>query len=192
MLIDGVKKLEKAGASFIAIPCNTVNYFIKEMRSAVQIPILSLPELVKEKYNQKLGLLGTETTTPRTKNDDWLPTVNNLLNNYFPYRSDIVLQQLKDKGWYPDVEAPIFNEQGGYFVDNVTIAINAKGQPGRIYYTTNGSDPRQPGGEVSSTALLYKYAFQLTESCTVQARVLFESQEHIERFQQQVGPTAWA
>ena len=66
MLIKGVKKLEKAGVDFIAIPCNTVTYYIKEMQEAISIPIINL---LQETANEviinsikKVGLLGTETT----------------------------------------------------------------------------------------------------------------------------------
>ena len=64
MLIRGAKKIESAGASFIAIPCNTASCFIKDMRDAVSIPLLSIPELVEKriKNNKKVGLLGTEST----------------------------------------------------------------------------------------------------------------------------------
>jgi len=66
MLIQGVKKLEKVGADFIAVPCNTVTYYINEMQSAVSIPIMNIiretaNELIKNKINT-IGLLGTETT----------------------------------------------------------------------------------------------------------------------------------
>jgi hypothetical protein len=39
---------------------------------------------------------------PRTRDDDWLPQVEYLLNEYFPSRTDVVLQQLRAKGWYPN------------------------------------------------------------------------------------------
>lgn len=42
-----------------------------------------------------------KVSQPRTKDDDWLPQVNYLLNEYLPNRSDIVLGQLRGKGWYP-------------------------------------------------------------------------------------------
>ena len=37
---------------------------------------------------------------PRTRDDDWLPQVDYLLNQYFPSRTDVVLSQLRAKGWY--------------------------------------------------------------------------------------------
>lgn len=38
----------------------------------------------------------------RTKDDDWLPQVDYLLNEYFPFRTGVVLDQLQAKGWYPN------------------------------------------------------------------------------------------
>ena len=66
MLIEGLKKLERAGADFVAIPCNTVAYYIKEMQDAVSIPVVNIlqetaNEVIKANV-KKVGLLGTETT----------------------------------------------------------------------------------------------------------------------------------
>lgn len=43
-LKTGLKKLDKSGVDFIVIPCNTVHKFIKEMREAVSVPIISIIE----------------------------------------------------------------------------------------------------------------------------------------------------
>ena len=66
MLVKGLRKLEKAGADFVAIPCNTVTYYIKEMQSAVSIPIINILQetanAIMKSGIRKVGLLGTETT----------------------------------------------------------------------------------------------------------------------------------
>jgi len=66
ILIEGIKKLETAGAEFVAIPCNTVSYYIKEIQPKVSIPIINiLKETVNGVVNsgiKRIGLLGTETT----------------------------------------------------------------------------------------------------------------------------------
>lgn len=66
MLIQGVRKLEKAGVDFVAIPCNTVTYYIKEMQNTVSIPIINILQetanAVKKSGIKQVGLLGTETT----------------------------------------------------------------------------------------------------------------------------------
>ncbi|NLZ01157.1 MAG: aspartate/glutamate racemase family protein, partial [Pirellulaceae bacterium] len=37
-LVEGTTRLEKAGASLIALPCNTVHFFHDDMQRAVKIP----------------------------------------------------------------------------------------------------------------------------------------------------------
>ncbi|HUS86985.1 MAG TPA: amino acid racemase [Bacteroidales bacterium] len=71
-LIEGVTRLERSGASLIAIPCNTVHYFYDEMDEAVSIPIIhmireTVNEVVKKYPDYKnIGLLAT-TGTIETK-----------------------------------------------------------------------------------------------------------------------------
>jgi len=67
-LVEGVTRLERAGASFIVIPCNTAHYFYEPMQKAVKIPIVHMiRETVAEvaaKYPKarKVGLLATSGT----------------------------------------------------------------------------------------------------------------------------------
>lgn len=65
-LIEGARKLEKAGADFLVIPCNSVHIFIEEIRGAVQIPVLSIVEetvsFLIEKNVNHVGLLATTVT----------------------------------------------------------------------------------------------------------------------------------
>lgn len=42
MLQESCQKLERFGANFIAMPCNTGHIFLEEMRASVRIPILSI------------------------------------------------------------------------------------------------------------------------------------------------------
>ena len=65
-LIYGVKKLEAAGVDFIAIPCNTVNFYLSEIKKAVNVPII---DIIKETAKEvkafglkKVGILATEVT----------------------------------------------------------------------------------------------------------------------------------
>lgn len=65
-LLIEAKKLEKSGADFIVMPCNSLHIFINEIRSAVNIPILSIIEetvrfLKKEKTN-RVGIISTAIT----------------------------------------------------------------------------------------------------------------------------------
>jgi aspartate racemase len=64
-----VRLLENAGADFIAIPCNSVHYFLPVMRRAVHIPILSMVEETADAISteglSKVLLLATEFTVNR-------------------------------------------------------------------------------------------------------------------------------
>lgn len=39
---EGVRRLERMGASLIAIPCNTVHYYHADMQKAVRVPVLNM------------------------------------------------------------------------------------------------------------------------------------------------------
>ena len=65
-LITEAKRLEKSGADFIVMPCNSLHIFIKEIRNAVKIPVLSIVEetvkfLKKNKF-KKVGIVSTSAT----------------------------------------------------------------------------------------------------------------------------------
>ena len=65
-LVEAAKRLEKGGADFLVMPCNSLHIFIKEIRNAVQIPVLSVVEetatFLASKKISEVGLLGTSTT----------------------------------------------------------------------------------------------------------------------------------
>jgi len=111
------------------------------------------------------------TATPRTRNDDWIPAVDDgILASYLQAtpntRRDVVLSQLKTQGWYPTVDAPEFSQHGGSIGSGFSLAITGDST---IYYTTDGSDPREIGGVASGTA--YGSAITLNHSVQVKARV---------------------
>jgi len=66
LLQQGVKKLEQAGADFIAIPCNTVMTFLPQMQEAVSVPFVSIVEetatFVKKRGFTQVGIVATQMT----------------------------------------------------------------------------------------------------------------------------------
>jgi len=110
---------------------------------------------------------GDSAGTLRTRDDDWLTQANWLLYSYMPYRSGIVLGQIESKGWYPTVAAPEFNQHGGSIASGFSLSISGTNT---IYYTTDGSDPREVGGSAVGTT--YGSAIPLTKSTQVKARIL--------------------
>jgi aspartate racemase len=67
-LKEAVRRLERGGASFIAIPCNTVHYYHDEMQRAVRIPVLNMIEetadtvLCEHPKARTVGLLASNGT----------------------------------------------------------------------------------------------------------------------------------
>lgn len=94
------------------------------------------------------------------------------LFDYFNRRSEIVLQQFKSRGWLPSIEPPTFNRQGGYVPRDFALVIEANA-PGTVYFTLDGSDPRNPGepAPVTSAAQAYSTPVILTEPVLVRARL---------------------
>jgi aspartate racemase len=65
-LITAAKSLEKAGADFLVLPCNSLHVFIDQIRRAVKIPVLSILEVTSDFLNQKkidqVGIIATPIT----------------------------------------------------------------------------------------------------------------------------------
>lgn len=65
-LTDAAKRLEKGGADFLVMPCNSLHIFIQEIRNAVKIPVLSIVEetakFLKSQSTTEVGILATLTT----------------------------------------------------------------------------------------------------------------------------------
>ena len=67
-LIKSAKILEKAGADFLIMPCNTAHYFIDKIKESVEIPFINmLEETVKYTYasfgkDTVVGIMATDGT----------------------------------------------------------------------------------------------------------------------------------
>jgi aspartate racemase len=74
LLVDAAKTLEKAGADFIVLPCNTAHVFIDDIRHSVDIPVLSIIDetvnVLKKRRVKKIGLLSTPATIKNKLFDD--------------------------------------------------------------------------------------------------------------------------
>ncbi|MBN2594923.1 MAG: lamin tail domain-containing protein [Sedimentisphaerales bacterium] len=84
---------------------------------------------------------------PYTRDVEWAGEVNRLVNEYFSTRTQIVINQFRQAGFYPSVDAPVFNingayQHGGMISDDDLLSMSAPS--GTIFYTLDGSDPRSP------------------------------------------------
>lgn len=104
-----------------------------------------------------------------TRDDDWLPVKDTIINTYFPQRHNIVLNQFVAANLYPNVDTPTFNQHGGAI--SGTFQLTATAPSGTVYFTLDGSDPRAEGGAVGN-GVPYSAPIDISESTTVKARVL--------------------
>lgn len=65
-LIDGVRSLERGGADFVIVACNTVHYFYDDMQDAVEIPVLNIIDESRDAVRRfgfrAVGLFSSEST----------------------------------------------------------------------------------------------------------------------------------
>ena len=86
-------------------------------------------------------------SNPYTQADWWAEVNGYLLSTFFPARTQIVLNQLRNRGLYPQAEAPVFQvngsyRHGGHITSTDQISISGGGT---VWYTLDGTDPRVPG-----------------------------------------------
>lgn len=82
---------------------------------------------------------------------DWQRERDWLLNTYLPQRTAVLLEQFRRQGLYPTTAAPTLSPFGGSISPNTPITLAASAS--ELYYTTNGLDPRLPGGDIRPGAL---------------------------------------
>ena len=118
--------------------------------------------------------------TTYTKDEHWKPIIERTLNKYFPYRSDIVIAQLKAEKLLPSIDAPEIRVANKIVkTEEVLVALGGaldirnSNTSGDIIFTVDGKDPRQVGGGISPSAVnggnLYTINFH--QSAIVKARV---------------------
>ncbi|QGY46013.1 T9SS type A sorting domain-containing protein [Maribellus comscasis] len=92
--------------------------------------------------------------TTYTKKDFWIQEVNRILDDYIPKRRDIVIGQLRKssnnlfpKYLPPEIEANTLED------GEIEITLNSQHESlGEVYFTLDGTDPRNVGGGVNGTA----------------------------------------
>lgn len=109
---------------------------------------------------------------PYTRENAWLSEVQLQRDAYLTQRSLITFTQIDARGLYPDTPPP----QASLVSSTNELVIDpAPGGEGTIYYTMDGSDPREFGGAVSPNALTFASGTSsevLVESGTTQWRYL--------------------
>jgi hypothetical protein len=103
----------------------------------------------------------SKRSTPLTQND-WRTEINRLLyttsdpwgrKTYLTPRVDTVLPQFKNVGWYPNLNPPTFNQNGGAVSEGFNLIMTNPNGSGTIYYTLDGNDPRLSAAQSSGSTV---------------------------------------
>ena len=102
----------------------------------------------------------------------WLPSIATVRDSHFanlhnPANANSTIAKLRANSLYPNTEPPAFSQHGGNVPNNYALSITAPA--GNIYYTLDGSDPRQA---FTGTAVgtLYSGPVTLAQTGSVKAR----------------------
>ena len=98
--------------------------------------------------------------------DQWRTMRDYVLGTFLPQRGANALQYFRNRGLYPTNSAPVFAQFGGAFSNSLNLTV-ASATP--VYYTTDGSDPRQYGTG-AAVGTLYTNGVSLTRTTRVKAR----------------------
>lgn len=126
------------------------------------------------------GDAGTGGTYAFTKNDNWLPEIQKIRQNFMPARSNIVIGQLMQAGLYPLIDAPVVRTASEIITKTnlslakpLAIQILNPNSSGTIIYTMDGSDPRTIGDGINSRAIFSTSVVNMTvnASSVINARI---------------------
>ncbi len=110
------------------------------------------------------------TQKPFTRDDQWLPEVIKVRDQWIMKRNDIFLAQIKAKKLWPTTPPAVLMPNAGDLPRALKVMIEVPAG-GMVFYTTDGSDPRMPGGANNPKAVLYGGAgVGLTADGTIKAR----------------------
>ena len=121
-------------------------------------------ELMSKRFDELQAAIPAEAArwgnTTSQSPEMWQRNVDYLLMRWLPTRRDKVAQQLRNRGLYPDLAPPVVKSNDAVIAQRkwkaatgtVITLKNSENERGTIFYTTDGTDPRAIGGDVSGGA----------------------------------------
>lgn len=98
------------------------------------------------------------------------------IRDCFVNRPAVVEAQLREDGLWPLTDPPLISPAAGGVPYGTSVSVDANGQGGTLYITTDGSDPRSTDGSISPSAQAYSGPLVISADTTVRARVLSSGQ----------------
>ncbi|MCA9214010.1 MAG: CotH kinase family protein, partial [Planctomycetales bacterium] len=91
--------------------------------------------------------------------ETWTRRIESIIRTYFPRRGERFIDQLRQvrtsivAPLYSELEAPNYNQFGGNVTPDFDINITTDLVGAAIYYTNDGTDPRNADGSISNSAI---------------------------------------
>ena len=103
----------------------------------------------------------------------WDTKKNDYINNVLSTKPQQLLNDLRNRGLYPNTDAPVFSQQGGDVTSGFNLVVTDPNAPNQtIYYTTDGSDPREATtGNPVGIVIANGGSITINQSMQVNARV---------------------
>lgn len=114
-------------------------------------------------------------STPRTRDVDWNREVT-AIYNLMGGNVARFLAALRAQGIYPNIDPPAFAPTPGVVATGTAVSLTNPNAGGTIYYKTDGTDPRQPGGNLDPGAISYAGPVTVNAPTLIKARVLASAQ----------------
>ncbi len=121
------------------------------------------------RWGDSRASLGEPTRTPLIS---WVPEVERIRDESMPGNPERFVQVLRDNGYYPTLDPPTLSQHGGTVAAGYELVLTNPNGGGVVYYTIDGSDPRQSGGDVAPGALEDAGPITVDAGLSVRARVL--------------------
>ena len=99
------------------------------------------------------------TCSTKPDHEQWLANCQTSVS-FIEKRTPHFLKAYRDRKWYPSVDAPTLSKDGEELVDGNRVKKGAAlsllvPDSATVYYTLDGSDPRQRGGDLNPAATAY-------------------------------------
>ena len=146
------------------------------------------PEVASEMYLSRLNTIDRAVVAesarwgdnrnpdkPPFTREDWVVERDRLIEDFFPLRSQVLIEQLREHQLYPNINAPVFSHAGGEIDVGLTLEIKKTDNRGLTFYTVNGEDPRTLSGGISENAESNSF-FVINESVEIKSRIYDQSE----------------
>ncbi len=112
-----------------------------------------------------------------TINQSWYSVWTNAATGRRSYLLGPRANYFRSAGVWPATQPPDLTPFGGVVAAGASLTISGASTGSTIYFTSDGTDPRVEGGEVSPTAIVYSAPVTLAASGRIKARIRSDSGE---------------